>query len=172
MIQRIGKGFEIDKKVAEFKKVKSTAPRIIGNDAKNHFLEGFRKGGRMTDDSRSGWIARRQGTPNSGGRALLVKSGALRRSIGVKMATWERIIVASIGVKYANIHNEGGTIKITEKMKRFFWAKYYQTEEVFWKGLALAKSFYIPKREFIGDSKVLRVKIKNKISLLIKQSMA
>ena len=79
---------------------------------------------------------------------------------------------------YAAIHNDGGEIRVTKKMKRFFWAKYYETsgafgrknngerrndkrtvqlstEAEFWKYMALmkeGKSIKIPRRRFLGVS--------------------
>lgn len=53
---------------------------------------------------------------------------------------------------YAELHNNGGSFKVTAKMKKFFWAKYYETsgiktkktakmsiEAQQWKALALKK---------------------------------
>ena len=40
-------------------------------------------------------------------------------------------------VPYAAIHNEGGKITVTGKMKKFFWAKFKETGEVGWKYMAL-----------------------------------
>jgi len=34
--------------------------------------------------------------------------------------------VFSSSLPYASIHNEGGTVVVTAKMKRFFWSKYYK----------------------------------------------
>ena len=107
---------------------------------------------------------------------MLVDSGALRRSIRGKVSagkiTWESTL------PYAAIHNEGGEIVVTAKMKRFFWAKYYEANKgmgrrkngelrankqnvqlgataEFWKRMALMKegsTITIPKRQFIGAS--------------------
>jgi len=49
-----------------------------------------------------------------------------------------------IAVPYAKIHEEGGTIPaysllITPKMRRFFWAMWYETREDKWKGAALKR---------------------------------
>lgn len=112
--------------------------------------------------------------PSKGGRHMLVDSGALRRSIHGRISggsiTWESTL------PYAAIHNEGGEIVVTAKMKRFFWAKYYEAnqgmgkrkdgqlrrnkqnarlgaEAEFWKRMALMKvgnTIVIPKRQFIG----------------------
>lgn len=52
---------------------------------------------------------------------------------------------------YSKIHNEGGKIKVTEKMKRFFWSRYYSTKNEFWKNAALTKKkeIVIPKRMYL-----------------------
>ena len=77
-------------------------------------------------------------------RGLLVQSGALRRSIRVGVATWDKIEVGSYGIEYAQIHNRGG------------------------RGVAFGKyPFQMPKRQFIGTSRVLN----DKISKLIKKEI-
>lgn len=111
---------------------------------------------------------------HKGKGTLLVATGKLRRSIrasiGDKSVTW------TSSEPYASIHNEGGTITVTAKMKRYFWAKYYEAggkikykksgvmskssqkasdEAEFYKALALMKvgtRITIPERRFIGDS--------------------
>lgn len=88
-------------------------------------------------------------------------------------------------LEYAEIHNEGGEIPVTPKMKKFFWAKYYETglvgqlhssgkgqrmkqkkdaydaESGFWRGMALKRvgsTIKIPERQFLGpDPEVDRI---------------
>ena len=110
----------------------------------------------------------------TGGKHLLVGTGALRRSI--KSRTDESSITFESTLPYAAIHNEGGEIRVTARMKRYFWAMYYKasggfgrrkdgslrkdkrnarlsTEAEFWKHLALMKvgsKVKIPRRRFIG----------------------
>lgn len=139
-IKRIGPGFEFDKSLKAFHKFKEEAPKAIANQSKNHFLEGFRKGGGQTDDSKNGWRAREKTAKRNVGRAILVDTGALRRSINVIKATWKEIIIGSVGVVYAARHNEG----IIDRLGRA-----------------------MPKREFIGDSKVLNEKNKKTLSKLL-----
>jgi phage gpG-like protein len=107
------------------------------------------------------------------GTVLMVK-GTLRKSIRAKIG--EKSVTWTSSVPYAEIHNEGGTITVTAKMKRFFWAKYYElagkikykkngdmsktsegisAEALFYKALALKKigdKITIPQRRFIGDA--------------------
>ena len=105
---------------------------------------------------------------------VLVGTGTLRRSISARVE--EDSITFESTLLYAAIHNEGGAIKVTARMKRYFWAMYYKangglgrrkdgtlrkdkknarlsTEAEFWKHLALMKvgaSIRIPRRRFIG----------------------
>jgi hypothetical protein len=57
-------------------------------------------------------------------------------------------------IKGANTHEYGDTRPITLKMRRFFWAKWYETGLDMWKGLALTKKTEITykKRAFIGPA--------------------
>ncbi len=84
--------------------------------------------------------------------SLLMVTGAMRRStIGKVSGDGVRF---SSSEPYASIHNEGGQITVTAKMKRFFWAKYKETKEEAWKRMALmkvGKVIKMPKRRFIGD---------------------
>ena len=117
--------------------------------------------------------------------SLLVDSGALRRSL--KYTINGNTITWTSNLPYAKIHNDGGFIKITPKMRRFFWAKYYEcTKKIkrgkkgqvlkaskvhsedaeFWKAMALLATrklgayIKIPRRRFIGNSNEVSRKIK------------
>jgi phage gpG-like protein len=112
--------------------------------------------------------------PNRRG-TLMMRSGALRRSIRAQSIPGG--VGFSSSLPYAKIQNEGGTIKVTTKMKRFFWAMYYSiagktvfsikkkqaantkknkalsVEAEYWKALALKKvgsKLTIKQRQFIG----------------------
>lgn len=120
----------------------------------------------FTDTTLQKWQTR-SGGPKNKGRAVLVDRGILKRGIRLKGVTSSN---ATIGVdpaiKYATIHNEGGTIPITPKMRRFFWAMYYKfggkqkkvpEQALYWRNMALTSKteIEIPKRQFIGDSRTL-----------------
>ena len=70
------------------------------------------------------WKRRR--SPTRPGGHILVASGDLRRSIRSEIR--ENSVVFMSDLPYAAIHNEGGEIKVTERMKRFFRAKFYETQ--------------------------------------------
>ena len=118
---------------------------------------------------------RRKSATRAGGH-LLVDTGQLRRSIQSRMT--DDSITFFSDVAYAGIHNDGGEIVVTPRMKKYFWHKYYEatggfgrrkngekrqdkrtlqlsSEADFWKWLALKKAgttIKIPRRRFIGSS--------------------
>ena len=75
-----------------------------------------------------------------------------------------KVIIRNSAV-YASTHNEGEEIGVTERMRRFFWAKHLERKEQygpeaveteFWKRMALKKPgsrIKIPRRHFLGPSK-------------------
>ena len=117
------------------------------------------------------WDTRKSGNRGS----LMMVTGRLRRSIRAQVQN--NSIVFTSSVPYAAIHNEGGTLKVTAKMKRYFWAKFYElsgkvkvnvrtrtvskvsqkysTEAEYYKNLALMRvgsTIKIPERRFIGNA--------------------
>lgn len=91
-------------------RLKQILPRLIANKAKNHFLEGFKKGGGQTDASSSGWAARKKiDKKNKGKRAILVSSGALRNDLDVRKTTLEEIVLGTNDTVYASFHNDGSS---------------------------------------------------------------
>lgn len=84
--------------------------------------------------------------------SLLMVSSAMRRSAqGQVSGDGVRF---SSALPYTTLHNEGGKITVTAKMKRFFWYKYKQTKDEAWKRMALMKTgkvIKMPQRQFIGD---------------------
>ena len=118
------------------------------------------------------WARRK--SPTRPGGTILVDTGTLRRSI--RSRTTDDSITFYTDLPYAAIHNDGGEIVVTEKMKRFFWHKYYEatgsfgrkkngerrndkrtrqlsTEADFWRFMALKRAgttIRIPRRRFLG----------------------
>lgn len=54
----------------------------------------------------------------------------------------------------ATVHEFGATIDVTEKMRGFFWNKYYDTEDESWKWMALMdqETIVIPERRFLRST--------------------
>ena len=168
-----GKGFELDKVLKNFEKQKVMMPKILGNLAKNHFVEGFRSGGGQTDASRGGWKKR----DTDPGRAILVGpgSGKLKRDIRVKIANFKKIVVgtSSMTQDYSESHNKGTSMTVTAKQRGYFMAKAMEstgTKKAFWTRMIGAETITIPKREFIGKSRSLALKIKKRIIKQINKS--
>lgn len=119
---------------------------------------------------------RRASPVKNGGRGLLIDSGALRRSI----TATQRGSAIEFGsdLPYAALHNAGGEIVVTERMKKYFWYRHIKAkggikrkkngelragkanaqlsaEAEFWLHLATKKvgsTIKIPRRQFIGRS--------------------
>ena len=96
-----------------------------------------------------------------------------------------RVIIRNNEV-YAATHNDGADIGVTERMKRFFWAKHMEDktrlgenspEAEFWKRMALKKPgsrITIPRRHFLGPSKevdaIVQKTINNELQEFIKMN--
>lgn len=151
----------IDLPTPDFRKlaeeVMKDLPKKAGEKALQFFLASFIKQG-FTDTSFIPWVKRKDDLTHK----LLNQSYALKNSGKIDKADFSEVNISfGEGLNYAAIHNEGGTItvKVSAKMKRFFWYMYKKTEDEKWKWMALTKketlTIKIPKRQFIGESETL-----------------
>jgi len=181
-ITKIG-DFNFAKKLKKLERAKVDMPLLIGNITENHFKDGFVKGGGSTDENIGGWKKRkflkytRKGKVSStNNSAILVNSGKLKRSIRIIKKNWKEIIVGSRGLRYASIHNRGGVIKqvLTNKQIAFFGFMYGYTKQDYFLKMAKSRTITIdiPKRQFIGNSRVLSKKIHNLIKREFKKIMS
>lgn len=126
-------------------KLKADILRDMRVDLSEEFDRNFERKGFFADK----WKSRAHDYPRG---SLLMVSGAMRRSAqGVVSGNGVRF---SSSLPYTTLHNEGGKITVTDKMKRFFWHKYKQTNDEAWKRMALMKTgkvMTVPQRQFIGD---------------------
>ena len=98
---------------------------LIGNEAKNFFVESFRKQG-FEDTIVEKWKPRKKEGKRSG-RAILVDSGDLRRSIIRQPVNKAQLRVKiSTDLNYAKFHNEG----IGKMPKREFMGNSYKLNEL------------------------------------------
>lgn len=154
----------------KFKQVLNAMPTVIGQATVTHFQEN---------------ITKRQGIPVGGSlqrfkkrvfegsrrRGILNDTGNLVDSIKIisRSSNSVNVGIRASEIPYAELHQEGGKIPITDKMRKFFWAQYYQhassagrsrgkrsvptnQEAGFWKAMALKKrnsTITIPKRQFM-----------------------
>lgn len=124
----------------DYNEVLSKALKTIGVELKEEFDKNF--------ENKS--FFGKKWPPSDNG---LVKTGDLRKSLRVQTSNSSVSIISD--VEYADIHNEGGKIQVTDKMKKFFWAKYKETKSEKYKALALKKVgsyIIIPERRFVGDA--------------------
>lgn len=99
----------------------ANAPRFAAVESEKFFRESFVKQG-FTDRAFAPW--KKTENPLAGKRTLF-RTGTLQRSIRKKEVSKTRVVIEADS-DYAEIHNEGGTITVTVKMKKYFWYKYYQ----------------------------------------------
>lgn len=156
--------------------IQNELPRKAAIIAKNHFKDNFRKGG-FVNSGKKDW--KRTMRQDFGSRYAPLTSGTdnLMRSITTTTSLGQVLITNP--QPYATIHNRGGEIPVTKKMKSFFWAKAYSIaakdgklpkklppEAQMWRCLALSKNntIKIPQRQFIGDSTELNKKLQQIIN--------
>jgi phage gpG-like protein len=192
----MAKSNKFDLKQAEKKARKAMEAAIVdvGNTAKVFFVDSFRKQG-WDDQSVQKWQKRKKveqkgrgskksakaaGTVRSvkAGRAILVKTGDLRRSIKRNPANRAALsIKISTDLDYAKIHNDGGTINVGGRkgsgtITRSIRGSAGFKDGKFTKGRAKKVTFQgkeyttgsyaikMPKRQFMGDSYNLNEKVK------------
>lgn len=153
-------------------KVLKTIPSVMGQAAVTHFQEnitkrqGLPKGGSLQRFKGRVFDSNRQRS-----RGVLNDTGNLVDSIKVIRLSGNHVEVGirKTEMPYAEIHQRGGQVHITEKMRKFFWAKHYEfssptqgkrgrkatstrDEANFWKAMALKRrgsTINIPARPFM-----------------------
>lgn len=140
--------------------------QVIGIEAVKHFKNNFMEEG--FDGNK--WAARK--TKVKLQKRTLTGQGSgdhLGDSIDYKVDGKTTIIYSD--KLYAQIHNEGGEITVTPKMKAFFWAKSKEAKDAGdtelqeqFKWMALSKVITIKQRLFMGPSNLLNEKIISKIT--------
>lgn len=139
----------------------------------DEFNKNFERGGFFTQK----WAEKWTGEPSN-----LTRTGRLSRSI--RTMTTENSINFTSSEPYAAIHNYGGTIRVTKKMNRFFWAQYYlhgggkkkNTPRMaqYYKNLALKKegsTITIPQRQFIGWSPEVKENVEDIIKNNVREGI-
>ena len=133
--------FNFDQIIKKLEQAKSSLPKVLANDTKKFFLSSWQKQG-WDDGVVKSWAPRKYNkNKRAAGRSILVKSGALRRAVNtsLKSETFDNIKF-SVDLPYAQIHNDGLTMKNGKRM---------------------------PQRKYMGDSASLRKIQKQKIQYSI-----
>lgn len=159
----------------ELKKVYQNIPNKIAVVAQQYFEESFERRG-YNETPFEKWKQRKN--PNSKknkGRAILVQSGRLSKSIRIISVSTSNIKIGT-DVPYAKIHNEGGIITQGARSERFVRNKTKKGK--FKKGTKAGKGqtykerkIEIPKRQFLGENnKDLQKKIDDIFEKAIKKA--
>jgi len=156
-----------------FQKFLDVVPRKIAVIAVQHFEESFQMGG-YNEEPFQKWKDRKSPKNRRNiGRAVMIKTNTLGRSLRAKTITKKMIVIES-DVPYAEIHNDGGTIKhpggtpylpfnnlYTARKKKGRIERMGEKQMVFLRkdgnypdGTKFTKAhdITIPKRQFIGDN--------------------
>lgn len=170
-------GFDIMLKKVEA--MKRDLPPVIGNMGLRFFVDNFAKQG-WTDKSFKAWEPKKDKKntlPILVGKSGGTKSGAhthLRKAVNNSLvrSVWNEILFDVKGVPYARIHNEGGIIK-KSKTRRAVEFKIKKNGQYRFakKGKGNLNRFTefgaheirMPKRQYIGYSTTLMIKIREKI---------
>ena len=117
------------------------------------------------------WPALKNGEPTH-----LNNTGTLRRSI--RSTATANTLTFTSATPYARIHNQGGTITVTKKMKAYFWAMYKKTGQRRYKAMALMKpgaKIRIPQRQFLapylGIEKTVQRSARRALELEVKKTI-
>lgn len=113
----MGNKFELDKVINAMAQAKEDIPRLLANQAQNHFASSFKKGGwdgspwkevkRRIEGTKEYKYPMRKGLSRRT-KPILVQSGKLRRAVSMsaRVVTWQRILL-TVDLPYAERHNEG-----------------------------------------------------------------
>ena len=171
---------------SDFHRELMVLPQKMGTVCVNFFKQRFLAQA-WTDQSAVPWTQRKPNKRNNG-RAILIKSGRLRNSIHIINSTAGSVTVGT-DVPYAEIHNEGfnGVEQVSGFTRKRFQKSMVQSTEVFniksrqgrrstvknEIGESNVRSFsrhmIMPKRQFIGNSQLLRHKLEQLIEKELKQ---
>ncbi len=151
-------------------------PIVVGNEIVNFSKESFNKQG-WHDNTFMPWRKRKGNLKKSKGRAILVQSGRLRRSIRVTRNTGNTVVVGS-DVPYAKIHNEGffGSQSVKAHTRNRFTKSKVGTGKINPSGSermktvstisgsypvkAFTRSMNMRKRKFLGHSQYMMIRVK------------
>lgn len=138
---------------------------VIGVEAVKHFKHNFQEEG--FDGER--WPERR-GAVRLQKKILTGQGSGDHLGDSIDYRVEGKTVIIYTDKIYAKIHNEGGEITVTPKMKGFFWSQYYEAKgngetdlANQWKFMALSEKITIKQRKFMGASALLNKKIAEKI---------
>ncbi len=143
--------FPLKEIMEAFAKVLRNAPRVLGNDALNFFLESFKRQG-WQGATFEPWAPRKYANKDKG-RAILIKTARLRRSLRITSETNDSSTIGT-DVPYARPHNEGLSQLVNQSVKAHTRkGRLGKIQQV--KAHSRAMQMNMPRRQFLGESPVL-----------------
>lgn len=150
-------------------KVKQVVPKVVAETATEYYKERFR----TKEWDGKPWPQTKRFVKRG---SLMVRTSSLANSIRPSLVTHTkvRISAGNSKVPYAQVHNEGGIVRpqVTHKMRKWAWAKHYETKDPMYKAIALTPknrlNIKIPQRQFMGHSQRLNAKIQQRIMGLMR----
>lgn len=145
-------------------------PRLAASVAQNFFLDSFRAQAWFGETTET-WAPLKD--KKEAGRQILVKRGRYKRSIRIKKADWNSIIIGS-DVPYAAVHNEGfrGTYTRTASRRVRIRGGYNKLSDLrkrkssmLIRGATHTVRQNIPRRRSMGNSPWLNRKIDREFTL-------
>lgn len=152
-----------------------TLPKVLGNEAVNWSKESFNRQG-FLDETTQLWPGRKKNKGRNANKAILVQSGRLRRSIRIISSTETSVIIGT-DVPYAKVHNYGfrGIVHVSPHKRQNIIRtsvkgsydgignkrKRSKLEILGSRGNVKGYSYKqnIPKRQFMGNSANLRLRL-------------
>lgn len=137
-------------------------PVKVGRAVRDSVRENFRKGRFYNGSNWQTPLRTSLGFSGAGGQYGPLLSGSDHLMMSTDYIPLQGQVIIRNPVEYASVHNDGDQIPVTQRMKKFFWAKHYEAEELrgkgsveadFWKNMALKKPggrIKIPRRHFLG----------------------
>lgn len=164
---------------AHFKQVLQYAPNMLGNDAVNFFLDNFKRQGWL-GNTLEPWKKRSSKAKRNTGRAILIDSGRLRRSIRITSVSTGSVTIGT-DVPYAKAHNEGfrGTVNVKAFNRNKYSKEKVGSGKLTKKGVERMKTVQrisststvkghtrkvnLPKRQFMGESPYLTKQLQRRL---------
>ena len=170
-------GKPISQVVKDWQNLKPRLPGIAGVEAVNHFKKGFRDQG-FTDEGFNAWKELAPETVKKKGSTILVKTGKTRRAIRILYQSENRVMVGidEAEIPWAKAHNEGfkGTVNVPAYMRRNRRGDTHniKNRRVSSNGITYVRAhtmkMNLPKRQMVGESAVLNMKVDAKVNRELK----
>lgn len=148
-------------KAKAYRKFQRKIPRRIAGTATSFFKDNFRRQGFPQGRGRfDRWPRRKPGTRRDSGRAILVDSGNLKRSVR-KQTVRQGYVTVGTDVPYAAIHNQGGRISGQQRVREH--TRRTRTGRTTVQAHTRNVDIQMPQRQFMGNSQALNTRLRRMI---------